>query len=70
MLRSANAATKAFEVSGEGGTGVESGSAKVNFAGTPHASAFQIIVKHERAFAGRRWAFKARRTRLSAHGRA
>ena len=29
MLRSAKAATKAFEVSGEGGTGVESGSTKL-----------------------------------------
>jgi hypothetical protein len=59
MLRSAKAATKALEVSGDGGTGVGRGGTKL-ISQAPYTLAFQLIVQHERAFAGRRWTFVRR----------
>jgi hypothetical protein len=53
ILRSPKTATKAFEVSGDGGTGADSGSTKL----ISQALAFQIIVQHQCAFAGRWRAF-------------
>jgi len=54
MLRSANAAIKASEVSGDGGTGEGSGSTKLILQASLTPFAFQKVVKHQCTFAGRR----------------
>ena len=59
MFRSVNAASNAREVSGDGGAGLRAGGER-DLARIPDAAGREVIVHHQRRFAGRRRAFEWR----------
>ena len=61
MPRSANAATSAREVSGDGGTGVPNGRTSVISQSLADAPRGEVVVQHQRGFARRRRALERRR---------